>query len=198
MNRPFAKYIDPSVKALIFDCDGTLADTLPVHFQAWNETGAKYGISLSEEEHSRYTGIPTAGIIELLNKKRGTRIDPAAFSREKEARFRILAHAISPIEPVVQVARAFQGRLPMAVVSGGVRQNVDLTLMTIGLAGAFEAVITADDPVPPKPSPLIFLEAARRLAADPSACLVFEDAKSGIEAAYGAGMRVVDIREHLG
>ena len=103
---------------------------------------------------------------------------------------------VSAIEPVAQVARELSGLLPLAVVSGGVAENVNLTLESIGLRSLFEVVLTADDPVKPKPSPDIFLEAARLLGVNPKDCVVFEDAPTGIAGALAAGMKVIDVRNY--
>jgi beta-phosphoglucomutase-like phosphatase (HAD superfamily) len=187
-------HIPPQVKGLIFDCDGTLADTMPIHWKAWHETFAAYGKMCPQAFLERSTGIPSVGIVRLYNVTFGEKIDPRRFAADKDRRSHEgLAH-VGPIVPVVDVVRRYHGRLPMAVASGGIRMNVDLALEAIGLQGYFETILTADDDVPPKPSPAIFLEAARRLRVDPVYCQVFEDGEVGLEAARKAGMIATDIR----
>ncbi|NLF24561.1 MAG: HAD family phosphatase [Deltaproteobacteria bacterium] len=185
--------VDSSIKALIFDCDGTLADTMEVHHQAWKETLAHFGKECPQVELELCSGIPSTDLVKMLNQEFGWKLDPLHFCRKKEGRFRELAVIVRPIEPVVALARAYAGKLPMAVASGGTRENVEFTLEAIGLQGVFDAVITADDDVAPKPSPEIFLEAARRLGVSPQACLVFEDGVPGIQGARQAGMQVIDV-----
>lgn len=182
---------------LIFDCDGTLADTMPLHDASWRKTFAEYGLSVTPEEFNRHRGrLPLDFIRELVQRKNWS-FDPAAFVAKKEAYYRATLDQIKPIEPVVQVARVLAGSLPMAVASGGTAEHVKFTLRVLGLLDAFKVVLSGDDPVTPKPSPAIFLEAARRLGIDPKGCVVFEDADSGIEAASAAGMRAVDVRTYL-
>jgi beta-phosphoglucomutase-like phosphatase (HAD superfamily) len=190
-------HVPSQVRGLIFDCDGTLADTMPTHWKAWHETFAAYGKTCPQAFLERCMGIPSAEIVRRYNITYGENIDPLRFSMEKDRRSHEgLAH-VGPIVPVVDVVRRYQGRLPMAVASGGIRMNVETALEAIGLQGYFETVLTADDDVPPKPSPAIFIEAARRLRVDPADCQVFEDGDPGLEAARKAGMIATDIRPFL-
>ena len=189
-------HIPPQVKGLIFDCDGTLADTMPTHWKAWHETLAAYGKTCPQAFLERCMGIPSVRIVSLYNAAYGEKLDPQRFSAEKDRRSHEgLAH-VGPIVPVVDVVRRYHGRLPMAVASGGIRMNVDLALEAIGLQDYFETILTADDDVPPKPSPAIFMEAARRLGVEPVYCQVFEDGDAGLEAARKAGMIATDIRPY--
>lgn len=186
--------IHSEVQCLIFDCDGTLANTMPLHLDAWSEAFATAGITCPRDFMDQFKGVPAEKIVEHVNKAFGYDLDVNAITKEKQRRVRKkLLHA-EPIQPVVEIAVKYKKRLPMAVVSGGIRTNVDLILDAIGLNNFFDIVITADDPVEPKPSPEIFLEAARRLNVVPSYCQVFEDGDSGIEAARKAGMIVTDVR----
>ena len=189
--------IPEGVKGLIFDCDGTLADTMPIHIEAWCHTFAIWGIPCPVDFIEDVKGMPAEKIVAEYNRRNDLRIDPKAFAAEKNQRaYRNLAKA-QPIRPVVDIAFRYRGLLPMAVASGGTRVNVMVTLAAIGLVDSFDIVITADDPVAPKPDPQIFLEAARRMGVEPAKCQVFEDGIPGLEAARRAGMVVTDIRPFI-
>jgi HAD superfamily hydrolase (TIGR01509 family) len=188
----------PHVRGLIFDCDGTLADTMPVHIDAWCRTFAAHGVDCPEQFIHEVKGRPAERIVGLFNRRYRQRLEPKSFAAMKNrlARER-LAEAL-PIEPVVAIARFYAGKLPMAVASGGTRANVDFVLESIGIRDWFETIITADDAVRPKPDPGIYLEAARRLDVPARYCQVFEDGDSGLEAARRAGMTAVDVRPYIG
>ncbi len=187
--------VSPEVCGLIFDCDGTLADTMPIHIEAWCDTFADYGISPCPKDFiNQCKGRPVEVIVDTFNRQFNHRLDTVKFAAEKNRKaHRNLARARA-IEPVAEVVRRFKGRLPMAVASGGIRKNVDLIIQAIGFKDHFETIITSDDDVKPKPSADIFLEAARRMQVEPTACQVFEDGDAGLEAARKAGMVATDVR----
>lgn len=186
--------VPDGVRGLIFDCDGTLVDTLPLHYVAWRETFAELGLACPLEFLVRHNGKPTDRIVALYNAEFGRSIDVGKFTADKERRTHALLDRARPIEPVAALAREYCGRLPMAVVSGSNRPNVELALRAAALAALFAVVLTADDGLPPKPDPGLFLEAARRMGVAPRQCQVFEDADSGLEAARRAGMLATDVR----
>ena len=183
------------VAGLVFDCDGTLVDSMPLHVLLWNECLRPHGVQVPKAFIDLHAGRPTDVIVEIINREHGVAIDPAAFEQEKEGRFRERIAEVGPIEPVVATARRWRGELPMAVVSGGVRENVDASLRAIGALEWFEVLLTASDPIAPKPAPDLFLAAAERIKVAPEKCHAFEDADAGIDAARAAGMTVTDIRE---
>ncbi len=189
--------VPDSVRGLIFDCDGTLADTLPLHYAAWQEASAALGLQIPLEFLLRHNGKPTDWIVALFNAEFDQNIDIIAFTADKERRTYARLDQAQPLEPVAALARRYYGRLPMAVASGSNRANVDRTLDAIGLRPLFSVVLTADDGLPPKPAPDLFLEAARRLGVAPQDCQVFEDADAGLDAARRAGMRATDVRPVL-
>lgn len=189
--------IPSEIKGLIFDLDGTLADTLPLHYKAWHETFADWGVTCPQAFLDSLSGVPTEQTVVRFNQTFGYEIDPKRFTRAKEERARAALPAAKPIAPLTALARRYKGRLPMAVATGADRTNASVTLQAIGLHDHFGAIVTADDPVAPKPAPDIYLEAARRLAVEPRLCLVFEDADCGLEAARRAGMPTVDVRTLL-
>ena len=186
--------VPDGVRGLIFDCDGTLADTLPLHYAAWEETFAERGLPCPMEFLIQHNGKPTHLIVALYNAAFDLTIDVERFTADKERRTYALLERARPIAPVAMVVRCHVGRLPMAVVSGSNRANVERVLRAIDMHELFAAVLTADDGLPPKPAPALFLEAARRLGVEPHACQVFEDADSGLEAARRAGMLAIDVR----
>jgi HAD superfamily hydrolase (TIGR01509 family) len=169
----------PEIKGLIFDCDGTLADTMPLHMEAWCETFAAYGEDCPYEFVFKLKGTPVEKIVELFSKKLGRKINAKNFAQDKNRRAHEKLKQAKPIDPVVRIVKKYRGRLPMAVASGGARYNVILTLEVIGLLDHFDAVITSDENLKPKPAPDIFLEIARRLKVNPRFCQVFEVGMSG-------------------
>jgi beta-phosphoglucomutase family hydrolase len=184
----------PPPDALIFDCDGTLADTMPAHHQAWQDTLGALGASFPLERFYALAGVPTRKIARLLADEYGLTIDPDELARRKEDAFLHSMPAVRPIEKVVAIARAGLGQVPMAVASGSHRRVVEMTLAQLGIASWFPVVVAAEDTTRHKPEPDVFLEAARQLGVPPATCVVYEDADLGIEAARRAGMRFVDIR----
>lgn len=181
-------------EALIFDCDGTLADTMPVHYRAWLALLAPFGATFDEARFYALGGVPTTTIARMLVGELGLSVDPAELAARKEQAFVDQIPHVRPVEKVVAIAAQGRGRVPMAVASGGPRGVVELTLRQIGVFDWFGAVVGAEDTVRHKPEPDVFLEAARRLGATPAICTVYEDTDLGLEAARRAGMRGVDIR----
>ena len=177
--------------AYIFDCDGTLADTMPTHYRAWQAALGKHAEKFSEAMFYELGGTPTSRIVEILNERHGLRLPIAETVAHKEAVFLELSPEIAAIEPVVAIAKAFAGRKPMAVASGGHRRIVLNTLRALGIVDLFDTIVTSEDYRRGKPSPDPFLEAALRMNVAPEQCLVFEDTATGIAAAKAAGMKYV-------
>ena len=180
--------------ALIFDCDGTLADTMPNHFAAWQSALQACGADISEAQFYALGGMPSDDIIRLLNQENGYTLDVAQTHADKERRYVERLTSVGEIKAVADIARANFGLTPMAVASGGIRRVVEKTLTAAGLRSLFEVVVTADDVERGKPAPDIFLLAAERLGVPPAECIVYEDGDLGLEAARRAGMRAVDVR----
>jgi HAD superfamily hydrolase (TIGR01509 family) len=167
---------------------------MPPHFEAWLETVARYGLTLSEDHFYSLGGWPTLAVAQLLVTQQKSAADPHQIAREKEAAFELRLAEIRPIEPVVKVVRESRGRLPIAVATGAIRPMLDGILRQIGLTNCFDALVSSEEVQHHKPAPDIFLEAARRLKVEPNRCLVYEDTDPGIEAARRAGMDFVDVR----
>lgn len=181
--------------ALIFDCDGTLTDSMPLHYVAWRKVMTRHGIEFSETRFYALGGMPTDKIIAMLAAECGITLNAASVAQEKEASFLELLHELQPIDWVVQVAKEHRGAKRLAVASGGFRPVIEAQLRQIGCFEWFHAIVTAEDTPRHKPEPDVFLEAARRLGVPPSKCCVYEDADLGIEAAQRAGMDYVDVRQ---
>ncbi len=181
-------------KAIIFDCDGTLVDSMPVHFVAWHETMERYGISFSEDRFYSLGGVPSDRIVEMLASEQGITLDVVAVAHEKEQAFLDRIEWLVPIEAVVEIVRQNRGIKPIAVASGGFRSIIQKQLLQIAMHDWFDAVVTAEDTAKHKPEPDVFLEAARRLGTAAEHCVVFEDADLGVEAARRAGMHCIDVR----
>jgi HAD superfamily hydrolase (TIGR01509 family) len=171
---------------------------MPAHYQSWVEVLGEFGVEFPEAMFYEMGGIPTPRIVEILNERHGHTMPVMETAHRKEAIFEQLIPKVAAIEPVVRVIREYQGKLPMAVATGGMRHICHKTLATLGLLDRFQAIVTADDVERGKPAPDIFLEAARQLAVDPKLCMAFEDANLGIQSATAAGMIVVDVRPYYG
>ncbi len=185
----------PGTTGLIFDCDGTLADTMPAHYKAWTAMLGKYGIPFPETRFYAMGGMPTASIIRVLAADAGVTVtDVDAMVHEKEQGFLTHLDAVTLIEPVVTIAANYRGKLPIAVASGGYRDTITRTLDRLGIRDWFGAMVVAEDTARHKPEPDVFLEAARRLGVVAAGCVVFEDTDIGLEAARRAGMLGVDVR----
>ena len=180
--------------AIIFDCDGTLADTMPIHFLAWQEVVKPAGLIFDEDRFYSLGGVPTGTIIGMLGEEQGKSVDIAQMCRDKDAAYTALIGGIEPIEPIIAVAREHHGHIPMAVGSGSNRETVIATLKAIEVLGLFEHIVTAEDTERHKPEPDVFLRAAELLEVEPTLCQVYEDTDLGIEAARRAGMSCFDVR----
>ena len=181
-------------KAIIFDCDGTLVDSMPVHFVAWHETMSRYGIAFPEDRFYSLGGMPSDRIIQMLANEQGITLDAVSVAHEKELAFLDRIDLLIPIEAVVEVVRQNRGVKPIAVASGGFRAIIQRQLEQMAMHDWFDAVVTAEDTAKHKPEPDVFLEAARQLGTSPKHCIVFEDADLGVEAARRAGMNCIDVR----
>ncbi len=175
----------------IFDCDGTIADTMPAHYRAWCRAMAEAGGEFPEKLFYEWGGRPTPDIARELQVQYGLAMDPLEIVRRKEGYYLEEVHAVQPILPVLEIAKRMHGVKPLAIASGGHHELVDATLNALGIFAMFDAVVCAEDYVRGKPFPDPFLEAARRIGVAPEDCLVFEDSPTGVEAAKAAGMQYV-------
>ena len=180
----------------IFDLDGTLVDTMPLHYRAWNRAMQHAGLrgELSEDLFYSLGGVPTRRVAKLLAEHYGLTIDVEKVFHQKEALFIELRSEMKLIDAVVAFARqAVAQRVPVSVASGGPRDIVRHTLELMKIAALFPVVVTPEDVAHGKPAPDMFLLAAKKMGVAPGRCLVFEDAEPGIQAAEAAGMKWVHV-----
>lgn len=180
----------------IFDCDGTLADSMPVHYHAWAEAFKAHGATFDFTWDLFYSmaGMGLADSVHALNDKFGTTLDPHEVVKTQMDKLDEFHHEVTPIDDVVAVARQViaDGR-HVSVSSGGVYRHVHETLHVIGAHEMFPVIITREDYRESKPAPDCFLLAAERMGVPYEQCIVFEDSLLGIEAAKRAGMASVFI-----
>lgn len=179
---------------LIFDCDGTLADSMPVHYVAWHDTLARYQIEFPEDRFYSMGGMPSDKIVRILSEEQGIKTDSDRVAEEKELLFHEMADRVEPKQAVCDIVVAYHRKKPLAVASGSGRVSVIKQLVALGIDDLFDAIVASEDTELHKPEPDVFLEAAKRIGVAPSACVVFEDSPLGFQAADAAGMDWVDVR----
>lgn len=179
---------DGDFRAYLFDLDGTVADTMPLHFTAWTRAVEEAGGTFPIELFYALAGVPIVGVVEQLNARFGYRLDPVAVAHRKEALYLEMIDQVRPIGSVLHHIHQQHGRIPLAVVSGSPRESIIRTLDVLELRDRFDTLVGAEDYTRGKPDPEPFLVAAQRLGVEPRRCLVFEDADAGIRSAEAAGM----------
>lgn len=189
--------VHKNAKALIFDLDGTLSNSLPVHVQTWNVVGEKYGFNFDPQIIYEMTGRPTIEFARRVVKQYNLNENPQSLVDLKQSSFWKLTHLLEPVAEVVEIVKTNYGKIPMAVGTGASRKSAIAQLEALKLFNYFEAVVAADDVKNHKPQPDTFLECARLINVDPKFCQVFEDGDLGIEAAKKAGMMVTDVRPFI-
>jgi beta-phosphoglucomutase family hydrolase len=186
------------IKGLIFDCDGTLADTMPLHWRAWQAIAAKYKLHFPIDRFYALGGVPSRDILKMLAQEQGVTLDHIMAAHEKENEYLPLMSKVGPVHAVVEIARENFGKIPMAVASGGTQQIICDVLEHLKIRHLFGAVVTSEMVKNQKPAPDIFLEAAKRIGVEPKFCRAYEDTDLGIQAIRAAGMEAVDVRELCG
>jgi HAD superfamily hydrolase (TIGR01509 family) len=187
------KLPDGSFGAYLFDCDGTIADSMPLHYLAWKKALAEWNCELEEGLFYEWGGMPVAEIISTLNQRHGLTMPVETVSRRKENLYFELLPQLRAVPEVLEHIRAGHGRIPFAVVSGSTRESVVASLVSLNLLDRFEVLVCAGDYTKSKPDPEAFLLAAFRLGVAPEHCLVFEDTEMGFQAARAAGMASVRV-----
>jgi len=182
-------------KAYLFDCDGTIADSMPLHYVAWTKVLNEWNCDFPEEKFYAWGGMPIVDILNTLNKEQGLNMPVPELMVQKEALYFELLHELQPIPEVLEHILESHGRIPFAVVSGSARDSVEKSLETLGILDKFDTLVCAGDYTNGKPDPEPFLLAAERLGVAPEDCLVFEDTEMGIQSATAAGMASVKIQQ---
>lgn len=180
-------------KAYLFDCDGTVADSMPLHYLAWSEALREWNCKFSEERFYELGGVPIVEIIERLGREQGVEMPIAKVAKTKEELYFEHLPKLQCVPEVLEHIEQQQGRIPFAIVSGSTRDSVEASLRVIGLLDRFDVLVCAGDYARSKPDPEPFLIAAQRLGVRPQACLVFEDTQMGIDSATSAGMASVRV-----
>ncbi|MEZ5103233.1 MAG: HAD-IA family hydrolase [Draconibacterium sp.] len=189
--------VHPDAKALIFDLDGTLSDSLPIHVETWNRIGEKFGFKFDPVIVYEMTGRPTIEFAQRVVKQYKLDVSPEEIVKMKQQSFWGLANLLEPVPEVVKIVKSSYGKIPMAVGTGASRKSAEVQLKTLQLTEYFDAIVSADDVTIHKPNPHTFLECARLLNVEPRFCQVFEDGDLGIQAGEKAGMIVTDVRPYI-
>ena len=180
-------------EAYLFDCDGTIVDSMPLHYIAWKKALAEWNCTFDEQLFYAWGGTPTAEIISLLNKRQGLSMPIEVVATRKEDLYLERLSQLKAIPEVVEHIEAQFGRIPFAVVSGNTRESVSASLLSVKLLNKFDVLVCAGDYMRGKPDPESYLLAAAKLGVAPESCLVFEDSDMGIHAADAAGMASLKI-----
>ena len=182
-----------SFKAYLFDCDGTIADSMPLHYLAWSKALSEWNCEFSEDLFYAWGGMPVAKIIATLNETNGLRMPVKDVAKRKEELYLEILPQLKAVPEVLEYIEASHGRIPLAVVSGSTRDSVTASLETLRILDKFDTLVCAGDYHRSKPDPEAFLIAAARLGIDTESCLVFEDTDMGIQAATAAGMASIKV-----
>ncbi|MGV3704055.1 MAG: HAD family hydrolase [Arcticibacter sp.] len=181
-------------RAFLYDCDGTLADNMGAHKESYVQVAVGGGVTIDPAIIDEFAGLPIPRVVEKINERYGSNFDPQHFEKEKYKIFyNEYIERTRPVQYVVDHLLAHAGRIKIAVVSGGSREAIEKTLNVLGIASKVEVLVCAGETAHGKPYPDPFLRAAELLGVEPEACLVFEDARAGVEAAEAAGMDWVRI-----
>jgi beta-phosphoglucomutase family hydrolase len=179
---------------LIFDCDGTLANTMPLHWRAWTMITQRHGLHFPQDRFYSLGGVPSRDILKMLAEEQGRSLDHIAVAHEKEEAYLPLLTQAEPLHAVVEIAKANHGIIPLAVASGGTQPIICRVLEHLKIRHLFAAVVTSEMVKNQKPAPDIFLEAARLIGVEPKFCRAYEDTDLGMTAIRAAGMEAVDVR----
>jgi HAD superfamily hydrolase (TIGR01509 family) len=179
--------------AYLFDLDGTIADSMPLHFRSWTQAVEEAGGTFPEADFYALGGVTLPKTVEILNERYGYTMSPHETARRKELLYLDMLPILKPVASVLAVILQWRGKVKFAVVSGSPHESIVGSLRTLGLLEDFPVIVGAEDYTHGKPDPEPFLTAAAKLGVSPADCLVFEDADAGIASAEAAGMAWVRI-----
>lgn len=186
-----------NIKGIIFDCDGTLVDTMPVHNKAWAAIFQKYDIKTPLSYLDRFASCPSWMLAKDVFEKENLNLDYNTIGQEKEDLYFEYLDSAEAYPKVIEYVKEYYGKLPMAVLSGGGRKGVIKSLEFHDLVKYFDFVIAADDGYSPKSETQVWIDVANKFKINPSECLVFEDGDVGINSAKKAGMKIIDVRKEF-
>lgn len=187
--------VDPKARALIFDLDGTLLDSMPLHYEAWKEICQdRLGFNFTEDFFYSHAGVSSEKIFSEIKNISGKNFNPNQFAKDKETLYETKLHKLTLILPVIEIVRQYHGKLPMSIGTGSPKNGSWKAVKSIGLEKYFHILVSKEDVLHPKPAPDTFLKCAEMMGADPVTCQVFEDGDPGLKAAKTAGMIATDIR----
>lgn len=189
--------VHPEAKALIFDLDGTLSNSLPVHVKTWKIVGEKYDFDFDPNIIHELTGRPTIEFAKRIIRQYNVNEKPETMVRLKQQLFWDFAYLLEPIDEVISILKNYHGKLPMSVGTGASSKSAEVQLKELDLLQYFDFVISADDVEKHKPHPETFVKCAQLMEVKPQYCQVFEDGDLGISAAVEAEMFVTDVRKHI-
>ncbi len=189
--------VHPDARALIFDLDGTLSNSLPVHIATWNKIGDLYGFKFDPQILMELTGRPTLEFAERIVEQYQLKVTPEEIVKLKQQSFWDSSQLLKPVEEIIAIVKAYHNKLPMSVGTGASRRSAEVQLKALDIARYFDFIVSAEDVTKHKPEPETFLECARLMQVEPALCQVYEDGDLGISAAKKAGMMVTDVRPFI-
>ncbi len=180
------------IKAVIFDLDGLLANTEPLHYRAWKDTLKKYDIPFTEDNFMNVVGKGSEWTAEFLDEKFSLTADKKILIAEKRKRFWEIIEDVKPMKGARELASKMREKFKVALATNSTRAYADKVLNTIGI-DEFEVMVTGDDVKNLKPSPEIYVLAAKKLNLRPEECVAIEDSPSCVESAKKAGLKCIAV-----
>ncbi|HLF35646.1 MAG TPA: beta-phosphoglucomutase family hydrolase [Cyclobacteriaceae bacterium] len=189
--------VDPRARGLIFDLDGTLVDSMPLHYEAWREVCTKIGFDFTENFFYAHAGMSSDRIFREIRELMNGDFDPDKLSDEKERIYESKIPKLTMIEPVFKIVKDNFSKLPMSIGTGSPSGHSWKAMKAMGLDRYFTIVVGKEEISKPKPAPDTFLKCAEKMNVEPQYCQVFEDGDFGLQAAMAAGMIATDIRLYI-
>ncbi len=189
--------VDENIKGLIFDFDGTITDSMPVHFISWQKAFEVHNAVFDEEFFYSKAGYSLTAVVDTYNKEYNMSLDANAVADLKNKLHYDYISQIELIKPVFEIIKSYYNVLPMAIATGSNRGITEYTMEKLGIEKYFMGIVSADDVKNSKPHPEVFLKAAELIGVNPDECEVFEDGDPGLEGAGAAGMKATDVRKWL-